>query len=58
MVCSTVGLDEDTVRPVRERLESGTTVVWRSVGSTPHVVESVQFHEPADKWQFRALPRE
>lgn len=54
MVRSTVELDEDAFRPVRERVESGTTVVWRNVGSTSHVVESVQFHEPADKCQFRA----
>lgn len=31
----------------------GTTVVWKNVGSAAHVVDSVQFHDPADAWQFR-----
>lgn len=38
---------------MRKRAEPGTTVVWRNVGSMSHVVDSVQFHETADQWQFR-----
>lgn len=53
MVRSTVEIDDDTFRHMRKRVEPGTTVVWRNVGSTSHVVDSVQFHETADQWQFR-----
>ena len=28
-------------------------VVWENVGSASHVVDSVQFHDEAEMWQFR-----
>lgn len=53
MARTTVEIDEDGFDPVRASVAPGTTVVWRNVGATAHVVDSVQFHDAAERWQLR-----
>lgn len=53
MARTTVEMKDERFSPVRQQIDSGTTVVWQNVGSTSHVVDSVQFHDTADEWQFR-----
>lgn len=50
---ATVEMDDRAFDPVRKQVPTGTTVVWRNTGSADHVVDSVQFHDIADQWQFR-----
>lgn len=53
MAHAMVEIEEDTFNPIRKRIAPGTTVVWKNVGSAAHVVDSVQFHDVAEEWQFR-----
>lgn len=53
MARATVEMQDEAFNPVRKAVASGTTVVWKNVGTAAHVVDSVQFHDVADEWQFR-----
>lgn len=46
-------MTDEAFDPVRTTVAPGTTVVWRHTRSTDHVVDSVQFHDAAEQWQFR-----
>lgn len=44
---------DESFDPIRKTVRPGTTVVWRNTGSAYHIVDSVQFHDDAEQWQFR-----
>jgi plastocyanin len=50
---TTVEIEDESFVPIRKSVPSDTTVVWKTVGDASHVVDSVQFHDTADEWQFR-----
>lgn len=53
MTRATIEMKDEAFDPIRKTVAPGTTVVWKNTGSADHVVESVQFHDAADQWQFR-----
>lgn len=53
MTRATVEMEDDTFAPVRKTVPLGTTVIWKNVGSADHIVDSVQFHDSAEQWNFR-----
>lgn len=53
MARDAVNIETDTFDPVRKTVPPDTEVIWKNVGSTSHVIDSVQFHDVADDWQFR-----
>lgn len=53
MARATVEMNDEAFDPIRKTIAPGTTVVWKNTGSADHVVDSVQFHDAADQWQFR-----
>lgn len=48
-----VEMKDDTFDPVQKRVTPGTAVVWKNVGPADHVVHSIQFHDVAERWNFR-----
>lgn len=48
-----VKMEKDVFNPVRKTVAIETTVVWKNVSSTAHIVTSVQFHNVAEQWHFR-----
>lgn len=53
MVRAIVEIQDEVFDPVRKEVAPGTTVVWKNVGSTANIIDSIQFHDVADEWQFR-----
>ncbi|MFC4989307.1 cupredoxin domain-containing protein [Saliphagus infecundisoli] len=46
-------MKDEAFDPVQKTVAPGTTVVWKNTGLADHLVDSVQFHDAADQWQFR-----
>lgn len=53
MARATVEMRQEMFDPVKKAVEPGTTVVWRNSSSVDHNMTSVQFHDVAEKWNFR-----
>lgn len=53
MARETIEMETDAFDPVRKTVALDPKVVWKNVGSTSHVIDSVRFHDEADDWQFR-----
>lgn len=53
MARATVEGEDDRFDLGRQQIDSGSAVVWQRVGSTPHVVDSIQFCATVAEWQFR-----
>lgn len=58
MARDTVTVETDAFDSVRKMASPDREAVWKKVGSTSHVIDSVPFHNVADDWQFRTrVPR-